>query len=191
MNRALLLLPLCLGSIACRDPSGGTPRIGDAPLEPLRLPACFRLTYAEWGLPPRADGQSLRNAKAPIAFQLRDDLAPRGFRDPEDTATKLLVWVQRSDDSLSATGSWKPSGGDSLALEFPFMPGLYGMTGTFARRGDLLVGEIRTYSDVIGAAQGTSRVIALPLPCTFPRLAPDPFAEDSTEEDSPPSVGRH
>ena len=186
MNRRSLSIVLILAAAACGGHGRSELSSGDFPAKPLRLPACFRLSYEEWGLPPHADGVSLRNARAPIGFQLRADRPPRGSTGPSDSGWKFALWLQESDDTLAWRGIWKEIGEDSVEIEFPFMPGLYGMVGTFVRRGDILVGSVRTYSDALGTKQGDSRAVALPLPCSFPPIAPDPFAEESAPQDPPP-----
>jgi hypothetical protein len=170
------------GMLGCAEPTAKE-------MTPLVLPACYRLSYADWGEPPVTDAEALRGFRAPILIQLLDEAVPRSYTGIADSAARGLLWVREVADTVAIPGTWSSLAGDTLALNFAGHPGLFGIGGFVLRQGDSLVGSLRTYTDVIGLDQGMSGVIGRPLPCAMPRRWSDPF-DPGPDSGAPPRTVR-
>jgi hypothetical protein len=175
IGRAALSLLVCT--------LGGCKARGEVlPPAPLTFPACFLLQYDEWGDPPRSDGGSMRGARAAVVMMLRDERQDTTIWWGRDTADRVAAWALSATDSVSYLGNWKRRGADSIAVLFPFSPGLFGQVGAFKSSGADLDGEISTFSDVIGVEPGRSHVVGRRIPCQMPRLLLPPREAEARPE---------
>lgn len=166
MNRppshTALLVAACVALMGC-EPSPERP--GDPP-----RPGCYLLSYKEWGSPPRATGESMNGARAPIVLEIRADPLDSAWGYGREPEARTAYWGLGPDYDSLYIGFWHPREDTSIHVIFAEAPVLFGMAGDFWQRGDSLVGWVSTFSDVFGVQQGTSHVIGRRYPCRTPTL---------------------
>jgi len=175
----------CLGLLATAIVAVGCgPAAPPQALSDPLVPACYLLRYTEWGDPPRADGRSMRGARAPVVLQLLG-ATPAG----RPRRVHEARWLLSVDGAVSFPGEWTSDETGIFRVTFGSPPMLFGMSGRFEARTSGLTGEVSTFSDVTGVQQGRSRVHGLRIPCTMPPLAttPDFQGPERPEADSLPA----
>ena len=121
---------------------------------------CYRVEYKNWGR-SRIIGHPIGEVHAPaiIVLTTQQPAQDFGFAPKDALGAKVLAQPR---DSQFYSAYWTLVTRDSAAI---VVPGLYGLSYRVQLQRDSLVGVAQTYTDVIGAKQASSPVIAIRSKC--------------------------
>jgi len=129
-------------------------------------PTCYLVEYRDWGT-GRIIGSPIGKLPAPAVIVLtwlrpvKDLLLPASTAD----SFKAAKVLKNAQDTASYPAYWARWPQDSLTVDFPMNPGLYGLHYNLRQYHHTLLGEVRTWTDVYGARQAHSGVLARLTQC--------------------------